>query len=171
MKALMLIAKNNFRDEEYFITKEELEKNNIVTVTASNTLDKCKSMFGKTVIPDILLKETDANEYEAIIFIGGSGSTEYFNDSNALNFAKKSYELGKIVAAICIAPIILANSGILKAKRATVFESLAKKLTLSGAKYIDENFVVDNKIITADCSFSSRAFAREIIKALKKIKH
>jgi protease I len=168
MNALLIIANKNFRDEEFFITKEELEKNKMNLVIASSEIKESKGMFGKTITPNILLKDADAKNYDAIIFIGGSGTSEYFNNETALNLAKSAYKENKIVAAICIAPVILANAGILKGKRATVSESLANKITSKGAKYVDEDFVVDGKIITADGPSASRAFVREIIKALKK---
>jgi len=168
MNALLVIAGNNFRDEELFVTKSELEKNGIKTVIASGELKESKGMLGKTAKPELLLSNADAKDYDAVIFVGGAGASEYFGDAHALSLAKSAYSSGKVVAAICIAPVILANAGILKGRRATVFESMAKKITDKGAKYVDEDFVVDGKIVTADGPASSRAFSREIIKALKK---
>jgi protease I len=104
-----------------------------------------------------------------VVFVGGSGSKQYFEDPEALEIAKKAYEKGKIVAAICIAPVILANAGILKGKKATVHHGNEQELEKKGANYINQNVVKDGKIITACGPSAAREFGNTIAKEIKNV--
>ena len=73
-KVLMVIAPADFRDEEYFDTKEELEKAGIETTTVNSTGQPSKSAFGKIVKPDNNFYDIDTKEYDAIVFVGGAGN-------------------------------------------------------------------------------------------------
>jgi len=77
----------------------------------------------RTVKPDILIKDVNVKTFDAVVFVGGPGAEEYFHNPVALKIAQEAYKEGKVVGAICIAPRILAEAGILKGKKATVFHS------------------------------------------------
>jgi len=64
-----------------------------------------------------LISKINIDNYDAVVFVGGGGATEYFNDSIAHKIVKESIAKGKVLAAICIAPNILANAGVLKGKK------------------------------------------------------
>lgn len=160
----MVIAPDNFKDEEYYTPRYAFEERGITVKTAS-TKQKAISVSGKIQKTDLMLKDAKT-DYDAILFIGGPGAAVYFNNKDALNLAKKAYENNKIVGAICIAPSILANVGILKGKNATVFPSEESNLREKGAKYIAQDVIVDGRIITANGPSASAKFAKEIISKL-----
>ena len=87
-------------------------------------------MLGAKVKPEILLSDVKEEDYFAIIFIGGQGSSQYFNDTSAHSLAKKFFNNNKIVGAICIAPSTLANAGLLKGKKANCYPSEAPNLII-----------------------------------------
>lgn len=167
-KVLLIIAPNGFRDEEFLRPKEILEKANAKVVVASKGVTRAVGMFGTIANVDIDISKVDVKEYDAIVFVGGVGSSIYFNDPVALKIAKDAYEQGKVVAAICIAPSILANAGILSGKSATSFPSEANNLRAKGAKYTGELVTVDGKIITAKGPEAASRFGETIAKALSK---
>lgn len=164
--ALLIIAPEKFRDEEYFHTKEELENADIEVVTASKSVEIAKATLGATVEPDITLRDVNANDYDAIVFIGGSGSSIYFNNPIAHQIAKDSAANGKILAAICIAPSILANAGLLKGVNATAFSSEEANLRAKGANWTGDSVTIDGNIITANGPGAARDFGRYISEAL-----
>ncbi|MFA5303182.1 MAG: DJ-1/PfpI family protein [Candidatus Nanoarchaeia archaeon] len=168
MNALIIVANKNFRDEELFITKSELENYKIKTIVASSEMTECTGMLKKTIMPDMLVSDARVENYDSIIFIGGMGISQYFNDSAILSLAKQFYAQGKVVAAICIAPVILANSGILKGKKATVSRSMVGDIVKEGAEYVGQSCVVDGKIITANGPSASKEFAKKIAILLLK---
>ena len=166
-KVVMIIAENGFRDEELLEPKEILEGSGIEVKVASTTLNYAKGMLGASVKPDILVKDINANDFAAVVFVGGSGATQYWDDPIALKLAEQAASAQKIVAAICIAPVTLARAGILKGKRSTVFSSEAQELKAAGADYTGKAVERDGNIITADGPFSAKQFGEELLKALK----
>jgi protease I len=166
-KVLMIIAPENFRDEELFHTKEELENAGAEITIASSTSGEARGKLGARVKPDLTLDRVKVDDYDAVIFVGGTGSEVYFNDKRALSIASEAFRKGKVTCAICIAPVILANAGVLKGKRATVWNGdFIEKIESRGATYTGKNVEVDGKVITANGPHAAREFGRKIAKAL-----
>ena len=72
-KAVFIIAEQNFRDEEYQVPKEVLEKSGIEVVTASTTTGECVGKLGMKVTPEMLVKDIDQPS-SMLSFVGGGGS-------------------------------------------------------------------------------------------------
>lgn len=166
-KVVMIIARNDFRDEELFLPKEILEKSGIEVNVASTSLDVAKGMLGGTVRPDMLMSDINVSDFDAIVFIGGAGASQYWNDGVAHKLARDAFNTNKIIAAICIAPVTLAKAGILNGKRATVWSTEAGQLkVVGGAIYTGKNVEKDGNIITAAGPFAASQFGDELLKAL-----
>lgn len=164
---LMIIAPNNFRDEELLRPKEIFENSNAQVTIASKTVTTANGMLGATVDVDKDISEINVADYDAIIFVGGTGASQYFDDLTVQSIAKESYNQGKLVGAICIAPSILANAGILEGKRATAFSSEADNLRNNGAEYTGESVTQDGKIITGSGPEAAVEFGTTIVENLK----
>lgn len=162
----MIIAPKNFRDEELFDTKEELESSGNSVAIASTKTDTATGMLGGTIKPDMTIDDVNVDDYDAVVFVGGSGSSTYFNNQRAHDIARDAYDKGKIIGAICIAPSTIANAGLLKGKRATSFPSEERNLRSKGANYTGKPVEKDGKIITADGPRSARNFGRMIAESL-----
>lgn len=165
---VMVIAQSMFRDEELFVTKAELERLGHTVLVAGRKLEVCHGNRGGSAMPDMTVYDIKPEEFDAIVFVGGGGASEYFDDSYIHGLAAAFLNAGKIVSAICIAPVILANAGILKGKRATVFPSGAGDLIKNGASYTGDAVTQDGKIVTGNGPQSSALFARQVSKALKE---
>ncbi len=165
---LMIIAQANFRDEELLDTGEVLNNHNAHVVVASKGVEKAKGSLGAVVNVNKDISDVNVNDYDAIAFIGGPGADVYFNDQTALKIAKDSYENGKITAAICIAPVILANAGILDGKQATVFSTGKDDIEAKGATYTGDSVTQDGKIITANGPNAAKSFGHAIARELSK---
>jgi len=168
-KALMIIAERNFRDEELLEPKKILEDREIKVTIASTSLQNARGMLGATVKPDILLSSVKVQDYDVIIFVGGSGASQYWNDPPAHSIAQKAVQKGKILCAICIAPVTLANAGVLSGKKATVFSSEISKLEIKGATYTGKPVQVEGKIITGEGPQSAEQFGEAIVKVLENL--
>ena len=121
---LMVIAPGNFRDEELFVTKETLESAGINVTVTSVTTGNIKGMLGANVLVNKSISEFNTEDFDCVIIVGGSGAPELLNHQEVLNFVKYSYDSGKLVGAICLGPMVLAEAGILTGKEATVFKTL-----------------------------------------------
>ena len=167
-RAVLIIASENFRDEELFETKFAIAKAGVGTVIASTKTGAIRGMLGGRTEAAILVNELSVDDYDAIIFIGGSGAREYFDNSVALNIAREAANKGKVLAAICIAPTVLANAGVLDGVRATSFPSQRVRLQKAGAKYTGTAVERDGLIITGRGPKAARQFGKAIIDVLQE---
>lgn len=163
----MIIAENNFRDEELFETKKVFESDGDEVVIASSKIGECTGSHGGKIESEISLAEVVTYDYDAVVFVGGQGSEQYFNDEIALLIAREMFENNQVVSAICLAPVILAKAGILSDKKATVTSGEEKVLDLMGATYVGLGVVVDGKIITASGPEYSTEFGQRVLDVLK----
>lgn len=164
-KVVLIIAQENFKDVEYQKTREILENDYDVEIkVAAQQPGKTKGSGGLEIDVDMPISEVDPNNFDAIAFIGGSGATVYFDDEIALELARKASAGGKVVAAICCAPVILANAGLLEGKRATVFpnEEFIAKLKEKGAEYSEATTETQGNIITAKNPDAAEEFGEKI---------
>lgn len=170
MKALLVLCPVNFRDEEYLVPREKLEASGVEVSVASTQPGTCKGMLGASAEPDLVVYDVNVDDYDAVVVVGGSGSPEYlWNNSRLLEIVKDAYSKGKVVAAICLSSAVLANAGVLKGKKATVYptDDSVKALRDGGADYLDEDVVVDGKIVTAKGPHAAAEFGEKIIELLK----
>ena len=170
-KAILIIAFQDFQDQEYQQTRQELELVGIEVKVASSSLGIANGKFGAQVNIDMLIKQIDVNQFDAVVLIGGPGMTAYLRHPGLFNLARSIVNQKKILAAICIAPEILANAGVLQGKQATVWSSLDYQqpiqiLKKGGARYLDQSVVIDEQIITANGPASAKDFGKAIVQQL-----
>ncbi len=170
-KIAMVIAFRDFRDAEYFIPKEILETAGAEIKTVSNKMGTAIGADGGDVEADLLVKDLEPAEFCAIVFIGGPGCLKHLDNEDSYIVVKETVAQGKVLASICISPVILAKAGVLKGKRATVWSSPmdrspVKTLEEGGAIYQDQPVVADGKIITGSGPSAAKEFGETIIRVL-----
>lgn len=165
-KVLMVIARQRFRDEELFEPKKVLEERGAKVVIASSSLGTATGMLGATAKPEILLKDVKVEEYDAVVFVGGTGAQEYWSDETAHRIARETVAKNKVLGAICVAPVTLANAGLLAGKKATAFSSEVSKLKARGALYTGSDVEVDGNIITGESPGAAKKFGLAVAKVL-----
>jgi protease I len=166
-KILMIIADKDFRDEEYSNPRDIFENEGIEVKVTNSTGEQSEGSQGLIVEPEMNNMQVTATDYDAIVIVGGTGAAEeYFSDQTVLQIVRDAYQSGKIVAAICVSPLILANAGILRNKKVTGSYSVKNALQKSGAIYFDQPVITDMKIITGRDPESSENFGHAIVNAL-----
>lgn len=165
-RILMVIAPKQFRDEELFVPREYFLVRGAEVTVASSATGEIRGMLGRTFSPDAKLADVLAADFDAVIFVGGSGAEVYFNDPVAHKLAVDAEADGKVLGAICIAPAILANAGVLDGRSVTSFASVRKILVAGGARVMDSSCVREGRIVTADGPAAAKEFASDIAKAL-----
>jgi protease I len=167
-KVVMIIAPENFRDEELIEPQDILTEEGAEVKVASFSLKTCKGMLGAQVKPDMVISDIIPEKWDAILLVGGSGASKYWDDSTVHSILNEAVKQNKLVGAICIAPVTCANAGILKGKKATVYETEATKLKEKGADYTGADVQIDGRIITANGPQSAKEFGAAIAAALKE---
>lgn len=166
VKILMIIAPNNFRDEEYFEPKNVFIENKFQVLTASKEVSVALGKLGGTANVDLDISEINSSDYDGVVFVGGNGAIEYQRDETINKIIHDFLKENKLVSAICIAPTVLAYAGALKDKNATVWNGDSEQsviLGINGANFVDENVVVDENIITANGPHAAKEFAKKIV--------
>ena len=170
-KVIMVISFRDFRDAEYFLPKEILEKVGVEIKTASNKAGQTIGADGGEVEVDLLTDQVNMVDFDGVVFIGGPGCLDALDNENSYKIARETVAQNKILAAICISPVILAKAGVLRGKKATVWSSPLEKspariLEENGATYEDTPVVVDGKIITASGPDAAKDFGEKIVEGL-----
>ena len=173
MKALIVIAFRNFQDMEYLIPKKILEKAGIETKTISSKKGMAIGVFGETILIDETVSEVKIDDYDALIFVGGGGCLSYLDNQDSYKIIKEAVIKDKLLAAICISPVILAKAGVLENKKATVWNSPTdqfpvRQLEENKAIYQKDPVVVDGRIITARGPEVADLFGETIVELLTK---
>ena len=173
MKSLIIIAFRDFQDMEYLIPKQMLEKSGIETKTISSKKGMALGVFGETVLINETISEVQIDDYDSLIFVGGGGCLTDLDNEDSYRIIKEAIAKDKLLAAICISPVILAKAGVLKGKKATVWNSPMDqfpiiKLKENKAIYQEDPIVIDGKIITARGPEVANLFGEAIIELLTK---
>ena len=151
--ALLIIAKNGYQDHELDGVRSALKEEGISVTLASTEAGQCTGKLGGREEATVSLSDIDVGSFDRICFIGGPGAEALKEDSEAVRIASESAQGEIPLGAICIAPLILAEAGVLQGKRATVWDSggeQAKFLTDHGATYTGESVTRDGLILTGN---------------------
>ena len=166
-KIVMIIAKQMFEEAEFKYPKEIFDNEGAEVTIASSTLSMATG-GSLRVKPDLLIDDIKVKDFDAIVFIGGVGVIEYFENPQAHRIARQALEADKMLAAICMAPRILANAGVLKGKKVTCFSSVREDIKTKGAMVTGEMVERDGKIITGNGPGASTKFGETIASALSE---
>ncbi len=170
-KIILFIAHEGFQPVEYFEAKKVLDSAGFEVITASDKTGQAMPSAGTDFVDvDYEICEIKPEDYDGLFIIGGHGAMDFLNTGEVYDLFQSAEEKGKFVGAICIAPRILAEAGILKSKKATGWDGdnkLGEVLANAGAEYVRVPVVTDGKLITADGPSSARDWGLAIVKALK----
>lgn len=131
-----------------------------VTIAAVGGEKVVKSARSISVVADALAEELDYSAFDAAILPGGiPGVDNLKTDATVRKVCTEFAAAGKVVAAICAAPSVLAAFGILQGKKATVYPGMEDKLTAAGAEYTGLPITLDGNIITGEALGAAIPFA------------
>jgi len=164
-KILMILAPEDFKDEEYFVPRAIFEEAGQKVFTASSIKD-ARSVNGKIVKVDYVFPGVVSDNFDAVVFVGGPGTEVYLHDSFVHDLAIQFFNSQKVTAAICMAPSILANAGILSGKYATCFRTQEENLRQKGAKVTGELVTQDGMVVTGRGPEAAQEFADKILSLL-----
>ena len=166
-KKIVMIIAQIFEEPEFKYPKEIFDNEGANVTIASSTLSMATG-GSLSVKPDILIDDIKVKYFDAIVFIGGFGVTEYFENPQAHRIARQALEADKILAAICMAPRILANADVLKGKKATCFPNVREDIKAKGGIVTGEMVERDGNIITGNGPGAATKFGETIASALSE---
>ena len=134
-------------------------------INAFHHLDKAHSFP-----VDKVVSEVSANEYDALVLPGGVANPDALRqDKDAVSFVKHFFNTSKPVAAICHAPWLLVEAGVIKDRTLTSFPSLKTDIQNAGGKWVDEEVCNDDELITSRNPQDLDVFCARIIEVLSQV--
>ncbi len=128
--------------------------------------------WGRSVPVDKILSDAVVGDYDALVLPGGQMNPDILRaNSDAVAFVRDFYNNGKTLAAICHAPWLLIEAGVLKGKNATSYKSIKTDVLNSGAEWRDEAVVTDEGVITSRQPSDIPAFCEKIAEEIMEGEH
>jgi protease I len=121
---------------------------------------------------DVALDDAQADRYDALLLPGGVMNPDKLRRMPEVwDFVRGFFEAGKPVAAICHAPWTLIDCGLVKDRRLTSYHTIQTDLKNAGARWVDEEVVVDNGLVTSRKPDDLPAFNRKMIEEFAEGRH
>jgi protease I len=172
-KRIAILATDMFEQVELVEPRKALEDAGAETELVSldegeiqgfNHYDKADSFPVDKAVAD-----TSADEYDALLLPGGVGNPDTLRtDENAVGFVRSFVDAGKPVAAICHAPWLLVEAGVVRGRKLTSFPSIKTDVRNAGGNWVDEEVVLDGGFVTSRSPRDIPAFNKQVIEELAK---
>ena len=167
-KKVALFIENGSEELEFIAPLDIMRRANLeVDVISANNEDFITSSHNVKIIADKKINEVNnILDYDAIVIPGGMpGSTLLRDNKKIIEFYQKMYNSGKLVAAICAAPIVLSAAGITDDKEVTSYPGFDKEINYKNYNS-DKAVVIDKNVITAQGPAVAILFGYEIVNYL-----
>ncbi|HWG75817.1 MAG TPA: type 1 glutamine amidotransferase domain-containing protein [Steroidobacteraceae bacterium] len=165
---IAILATDGFEQVELTEPRDALKKAGADTEVIAPKAGRIRGWkvkeWGDEVSVDATLEEADPKDYDALVLPGGVMNPDHLRmNPQAVAFVKAFFAADKPVAAICHGPWTVLEAGAARGHRMTSWPSLQTDLRNAGATWVDEEVVVDGKLVTSRKPDDLPAFNREII--------
>ena len=175
-KKIAILAADGFEQVELVKPKKALEEAGAITEVVSPGSGKIQGMNhdekGDSVKVDVQLEDANADDYDALMIPGGLMNPDTLrSNSQALDFVRSFFEAGKPVAAICHAPWVLIDAGVVKGRTLTSWPAIQTDVRNAGGNWVDREVVVDNGLVTSRKPDDIPAFNQKMIEEFQEGAH
>jgi 4-methyl-5(b-hydroxyethyl)-thiazole monophosphate biosynthesis len=144
-----------------------LRRAGITVVTVGLDEKPVKASRGVVLIPDTTLDEALNQFFDMIVLPGGLPGADYLNNDPRIHkLLKDMQQQGKYTAAICAAPKVLADAGLLANKSATSYPGVLENMQVPNMQFVDKPVIKDGQVITSRGPGTAMDFALELINTL-----
>jgi len=165
MPRVAVILADGFEEVEAIAIIDVLRRAGVDTIIAGLHDGPIVSARTVKVIPDTTVDTVKAEDFDMIVLPGGQPGSDNLNaDPRVKELIKGFQGKDKLIGAICAAPYVLANAGVLKGRRATSYPSYKDKL--GGALYEEKAVVTDGNVLTSRGAGTALAFGLAIVERL-----
>ncbi|KLK93736.1 glutamine amidotransferase [Microvirga vignae] len=177
---ILIMATDGFEQSELMVPQQKLsEAGATVEVAAPKSrMDSAEIRgwnerdWGKSVTVDKDIETIDASACDALVLPGGQINPDKLRvEPKAIEIIRAFYSSGKVIAAICHAPWLLVEAGVIKGKRCTSYHSIKTDVMNAGGQWRDETVVTDQGVITSRNPGDLDAFVSKIIEEVREGSH
>jgi 4-methyl-5(b-hydroxyethyl)-thiazole monophosphate biosynthesis len=165
-EALVILAPG-FEEIEAVTVIDVLRRCGIKVTVAGLTPEVVEGAHIIKIIPDKAIDQVHMRDFDAIVLPGGSpGFTNLRQDERVLRIIKRTSDSGKLVTAICAAPAVLSDAGVLKNRKCTIYPGMENEVEKASSEILEDFVVVDGNVITSRGPATALLFALKIAERL-----
>lgn len=165
-RVLVFLAKG-FEEIEACTVVDILRRCGVEVTMAGLVSDLVEGAHGIKFVPDETIEKVDVKDFDAIVCPGGApGYKNLRENQRVIAMIKEAFSSNKLVAAICAAPAVLSDAGVLKGKACTIYPGMEGELEKGGGKPKKDIVVVDGNVITSRGPATALPFALKLAEKL-----
>ena len=169
---ILVMATHGFEQAELMMPEAELLSRGATVEVASLDGEAIRGWnedhWGEEVQADLAVGDARVEDYDALVLPGGQINPDVMRTKpEVVSLVRSFVEGGRVVAAICHAPWILIEAEAVRGRRMTSFPSIRTDLRNAGAEWVDEEAVVDGRMVTSRSPKDLRAFVEAIVDTLE----
>ncbi|WP_417524561.1 type 1 glutamine amidotransferase domain-containing protein [Marinovum sp.] len=173
---ILVVATHGFEQSELEFPRDQLRAKGATVEVATLDGQAIKGWegkdWGREAKADLKVSDAKAEDYDAIVLPGGQINPDLLRvEKDVLSLIKDFYDSGKVVAAICHAPWLLIEAGLVKGRQLTSYPSVRTDVENAGGHWQDKEVVADMGIVTSRKPDDLKAFVSKIVEEIEEGKH
>ena len=173
---ILIMATDGFEQSELMTPLEKLRDTgatvHVATLDGGSIKGWDEDDWGESVDGDLKIADVQVEDYDCLVLPGGQINPDLLRvEEDAVNLVRNFVAHDKIVAAICHAPWLLIEAGVVEGREMTSYKSIKTDLVNAGANWVDQEIAISNGIITSRNPGDLPAFVEKIIEEVKEGEH
>lgn len=171
-KTIAILATDGFEQSELLEPRSALQAagagTKIVSLKVGTIRGWAENNWGKDLAVDLSVDQAKEEDFDALLLPGGVMNPDRLRiNPKAVAFARAFFDAHKLVAAICHGPWLLVEAGIVKGRVLTSWPSLKTDITNAGGRWVDQEVVSEDGLVTSRKPSDIPAFNRAMISVLE----
>jgi protease I len=163
-KTIAFLATDGVEDSELREPKKAVTEAGAEAHVVSIKEGEIEGKKGSTFKVDKLVRDVDASDYDGLVLPGGVANPDKLRaDEKAVDFVRDFFEQGKPVGVICHGGWTLVEAGVLRGRMMTSYPSIKTDVVNAGARWVDEEVVVDRGLVSSRWPDDLPAFNAKLI--------
>lgn len=175
-KRIAILSTDGFEQSELEVPLKHLRSEgaevHVVSLKSGEIMGWDGKDWGRAVPVDAVLTEVSATDYDALVLPGGQINPDLLRvEAEAISFIRDFWTDGKVIGAICHAPWLLVEAGIVKGRRVTSYGSIQTDVKNAGGLWEDSEVVTDKGLVTSRKPDDLPAFCAKLVEEIAEGTH